>query len=176
MKSQLSKATALAIMGESWQSDGGGSRSPFPFSWPCPNTDCSLPPLAAVVEMFLHQRLSSDPFFRAIACKSVWSDRSLLLGWEGMGKAAACSCLLLPGNKLWWADQASERMGTCNKKDGTEVTVLRNSTTLVMHMKVYDETIQQGEGRDPAGPHRSLSALPGCQWCQSLAHGDRAAS
>lgn len=36
-------------------------------------------------------------------------------------------------------------MGTCNKKDGTEVTVLRNSTTLVMHMKVYDESIQQGE-------------------------------
>lgn len=53
------------------------------------------------------------------------------------------------GDKLWWADQASERMGTCNKKDGTEVTVLRNSTTLVMHMKVYDESIQQGER--PAG-------------------------
>ena len=34
-------------------------------------------------------------------------------------------------------------MGTCNKKDGTEATVLRNSTTLVMHMKIYDESIQQ---------------------------------
>ncbi|XP_029814875.1 low-density lipoprotein receptor-related protein 1-like, partial [Manacus vitellinus] len=39
-------------------------------------------------------------------------------------------------------------MGTCNKKDGTEVTVLRNSTTLVMHMKVYDESIQQA-GTNP---------------------------
>ncbi|NWV51617.1 LRP1 protein, partial [Daphoenositta chrysoptera] len=58
------------------------------------------------------------------------------------------SCLLPAGDKLWWADQASERMGTCNKKDGTEVTVLRNSTTLVMHMKVYDESIQQA-GTNP---------------------------
>lgn len=49
------------------------------------------------------------------------------------------------GDKLWWADQASERVGTCNKKDGTGAVVLRNSTTLVMHMKVYDESVQQGE-------------------------------
>uniref|UniRef100_A0A663N6G7 Prolow-density lipoprotein receptor-related protein 1 n=1 Tax=Athene cunicularia TaxID=194338 RepID=A0A663N6G7_ATHCN len=62
-----------------------------------------------------------------------------------LSKATA---LAIMGNKLWWADQASERMGTCNKKDGTEVTVLRNSTTLVMHMKVYDETIQQA-GTNP---------------------------
>lgn len=47
------------------------------------------------------------------------------------------------GDKLWWADQASEKMGTCNKKDGSEAVVLRNSTTLVMHMKIYDEIIQQ---------------------------------
>lgn len=33
-------------------------------------------------------------------------------------------------------------MGTCNKKDGTEAVVLRNSTTLVMHMKIYNESIQ----------------------------------
>jgi len=87
-----------------------------------------------------------------------------------MGKADVCSCLLLPGNKLWWADQASERMGTCNKKDGTEVTVLRNSTTLVMHMKVYDESIQQGEcvvlGQRPCrtGPRLVCSAsVPAAQ-------------
>lgn len=36
-------------------------------------------------------------------------------------------------------------MGTCNKADGSESVVLRNSTTLVMHMKVYDESIQLGE-------------------------------
>ncbi|NXK69843.1 LRP1 protein, partial [Sylvietta virens] len=62
-----------------------------------------------------------------------------------LSKATA---LAIMGDKLWWADQASERMGTCNKKDGTEVTVLRNSTTLVMHMKVYDESIQQA-GTNP---------------------------
>nr|XP_026654670.1 low-density lipoprotein receptor-related protein 1 [Zonotrichia albicollis] len=62
-----------------------------------------------------------------------------------LSKATA---LAIMGDKLWWADQASERMGTCNKKDGSEVTVLRNSTTLVMHMKVYDESIQQA-GTNP---------------------------
>lgn len=49
-----------------------------------------------------------------------------------------------PGDKLWWADQLSEKMGTCNKADGSGSVVLRNSTTLVMHMKVYDENIQLG--------------------------------
>lgn len=51
-------------------------------------------------------------------------------------------------------------MGTCNKKDGTEVTVLRNSTTLVMHMKVYDESIQQGErlGRGQRPPAAGLGS------------------
>lgn len=39
----------------------------------------------------------------------------------------------------------SEKMGTCNKADGSGSVVLRNSTTLVMHMKVYDESIQLGE-------------------------------
>lgn len=38
----------------------------------------------------------------------------------------------------------SEKMGTCNKADGSGSVVLRNSTTLVMHMKVYDENIQLG--------------------------------
>lgn len=50
-----------------------------------------------------------------------------------------------PGDKLWWADQVSEKMGTCNKADGSGSVVLRNSTTLVMHMKVYDESVQLGE-------------------------------
>ncbi|XP_015265029.1 PREDICTED: prolow-density lipoprotein receptor-related protein 1 [Gekko japonicus] len=53
------------------------------------------------------------------------------------------TALAIMGDKLWWADQAAEKMGTCNKKDGSEAAVLRNSTTLVMHMKVYDESIQQ---------------------------------
>ncbi|XP_037739600.1 prolow-density lipoprotein receptor-related protein 1 isoform X1 [Chelonia mydas] len=58
-----------------------------------------------------------------------------------LSKATA---LAIMGDKLWWADQASEKMGTCNKKDGTGAVVLRNSTTLVMHMKVYDESVQHG--------------------------------
>lgn len=53
-------------------------------------------------------------------------------------------------------------MGTCSKRDGSGVRVLRNSTTLVMHMKVYDESLQQGQqGLAGAlqGRHRlSLSA------------------
>ncbi|CAO2582032.1 Prolow-density lipoprotein receptor-related protein 1 [Lemmus lemmus] len=58
-----------------------------------------------------------------------------------LGKATA---LAIMGDKLWWADQLSEKMGTCNKADGSGSVVLRNSTTLVMHMKVYDENIQEG--------------------------------
>lgn len=83
-----------------------------------------------------------------------------------MGNAVTCSCLLPTGDKLWWADQTSERMGTCNKKDGTEVTVLRNSTTLVMHMKVYDESIQQGQCGvpTPRGAGQLLSPSVVARW------------
>lgn len=68
-------------------------------------------------------------------------------GWAGpSGELVGVSSLLsIPGDKLWWADQVSEKMGTCNKADGSGSVVLRNSTTLVMHMKVYDESIQLGE-------------------------------
>ncbi|KAM4794631.1 prolow-density lipoprotein receptor-related protein 1 [Rhinophrynus dorsalis] len=58
-----------------------------------------------------------------------------------LGKATA---LAIMGNKLWWADHASDKMGTCNKKDGSDPRVLRQSTNQVMHMKVYDEDIQKG--------------------------------
>lgn len=68
------------------------------------------------------------------------------LGWPGGGALPRVSSPpASPGDKLWWADQVSEKMGTCNKADGSESVVLRNSTTLVMHMKVYDESIQLGE-------------------------------
>eukprot|EP00079_Xenopus_tropicalis_P012610 XP_002939758.2 PREDICTED: prolow-density lipoprotein receptor-related protein 1 [Xenopus tropicalis] len=58
-----------------------------------------------------------------------------------LGKATA---LAIMGNKLWWADHASDKMGTCNKKDGSDPRVLRQNTNQVMHMKVYDEEIQKG--------------------------------
>lgn len=48
-------------------------------------------------------------------------------------------------------------MGTCNKADGSDSVILRNSTALVMHMKVYDETIQLGEALG-AQAHRPVSA------------------
>lgn len=72
----------------------------------------------------------------------------------------------------------SEKMGTCNKADGSGSVVLRNSTTLVMHMKVYDESIQLGEqwGQEPrcpgftgkgVGSQREASELPPRAACQN---------
>lgn len=48
------------------------------------------------------------------------------------------------GDKLWWADQGTDQIGTCEKKDGGNWKVLRNSTSPMMHMKIYDETVQKG--------------------------------
>uniref|UniRef100_UPI00398F174B low-density lipoprotein receptor-related protein 1-like n=1 Tax=Pristiophorus japonicus TaxID=55135 RepID=UPI00398F174B len=59
-------------------------------------------------------------------------------------KLTKATALAIMGDKLWWADQAAEQVGTCGK-DGSDLVVLRNSTTLVMHMKVYDEEIQHGK-------------------------------
>lgn len=73
------------------------------------------------------------------------------------------------GDKLWWADQVSEKMGTCNKADGSGSVVLRNSTTLVMHMKVYDESIQLGEaGGEGPGWQDEAQRGRGCgqDWLQ----------
>lgn len=72
---------------------------------------------------------------------------SLVISAGGAEERAVPEVLFPPvaaGDKLWWADQVSEKMGTCNKADGSGSVVLRNSTTLVMHMKVYDESIQLG--------------------------------
>lgn len=55
-------------------------------------------------------------------------------------------CMVLsvvPGDKLWWADQGTDQVGTCDKKDGGNWKVLRNGTSPVMHMKIYNETVQQ---------------------------------
>lgn len=50
------------------------------------------------------------------------------------------------GEKLWWADQGTDQIGTCDKKDGGNWKVLRNSTSPMMHMKIYNETVQKGAG------------------------------
>ncbi|XP_069472627.1 low-density lipoprotein receptor-related protein 1B isoform X1 [Ambystoma mexicanum] len=60
---------------------------------------------------------------------------------EELTKATA---LTVMDKKLWWADQNLGQLGTCNKKDGRNLTVLRNKTAGVVHMKVYDKESQQG--------------------------------
>lgn len=56
-------------------------------------------------------------------------------------------------------------MGTCSKADGSGSVVLRNSTTLVMHMKVYDESIQLGrcEAGRPLGAQGQQGSRPELQ-------------
>lgn len=46
--------------------------------------------------------------------------------------------------RLWWADQNLGRIGTCNKRDGGGVSIVRNKTAGVVHMKLYDKEAQQG--------------------------------
>uniref|UniRef100_A0AAR2JKN9 EGF-like domain-containing protein n=1 Tax=Pygocentrus nattereri TaxID=42514 RepID=A0AAR2JKN9_PYGNA len=64
---------------------------------------------------------------------------------EGVkGKLSKASALALMGDKLWWADQGTDQIGTCDKRDGGNWKVLRNSTSPMMHMKIYNETVQTG--------------------------------
>ncbi|XP_016534121.1 low-density lipoprotein receptor-related protein 1-like isoform X3 [Poecilia formosa] len=60
------------------------------------------------------------------------------------GKLIKATALAIMGDKLWWADQGTDQMGTCDKKDGGNWKVLRNSTSPMMHMKIYNETVQKG--------------------------------
>uniref|UniRef100_A0A8C4MYX3 LDL receptor related protein 1B n=1 Tax=Equus asinus asinus TaxID=83772 RepID=A0A8C4MYX3_EQUAS len=60
---------------------------------------------------------------------------------EELTKATA---LTIMDKKLWWADQNLAQLGTCSKRDGRNPTVLRNKTSGVVHMKVYDNEAQQG--------------------------------
>uniref|UniRef100_A0A8C8C6R9 EGF-like domain-containing protein n=1 Tax=Oncorhynchus tshawytscha TaxID=74940 RepID=A0A8C8C6R9_ONCTS len=55
-----------------------------------------------------------------------------------------CDWLLCVGEKLWWADQGTDQIGTCDKRDGGNWKVLRNSTSAMMHLKIYNETVQKG--------------------------------
>lgn len=52
---------------------------------------------------------------------------------------------LITGGKLWWADEESGQLGTVTKRDGRNVVILRNKTSGVVHMKVYDREGQKGE-------------------------------
>lgn len=52
--------------------------------------------------------------------------------------------LTVAGGKLWWADEESAQLGTVTKRDGRNPLVLRNKTSGVVHMKVYDREGQKG--------------------------------
>ncbi|KAG7278878.1 hypothetical protein CRUP_036392 [Coryphaenoides rupestris] len=72
-------------------------------------------------------------------------DGSGLEALEGAkGKLTKATALAVMGEKLWWADQGTDQIGTCDKKDGGNWRVLRNSTSPMMHMKIYNETVQTG--------------------------------
>lgn len=53
--------------------------------------------------------------------------------------------LVIAGGKLWWADDESAQLGTVTKRDGRNVVVLRNKTSGVVHMKVYDRESHKGK-------------------------------
>ncbi|XP_048876028.1 low-density lipoprotein receptor-related protein 1B-like isoform X1 [Brienomyrus brachyistius] len=69
-------------------------------------------------------------------------------GLEVLGSARAvltkATALAVMGGKLWWADDSSGQLGTITKRDGRNAVVLRNKTSGVVHMKVYDRDGQRG--------------------------------
>nr|XP_015214111.1 PREDICTED: low-density lipoprotein receptor-related protein 1B isoform X2 [Lepisosteus oculatus] len=54
------------------------------------------------------------------------------------------TALAVMGGKLWWADESTARLGTVNKRDGRNPVILRNKTSGVVHMKLYDKEGQKG--------------------------------
>ncbi|TKS67473.1 Prolow-density lipoprotein receptor-related protein 1 [Collichthys lucidus] len=54
------------------------------------------------------------------------------------------TALAVMGGKLWWADEESAQLGTVTKRDGRNTVILRNKTSGVVHMKVYDREGQKG--------------------------------
>ncbi|RXN31423.1 low-density lipo receptor-related 1B [Labeo rohita] len=54
------------------------------------------------------------------------------------------TALAVMGGKLWWADEDLAQLGTVAKRDGRNPAVLRNKTSGVVHMKVYDRDGQKG--------------------------------
>ncbi|XP_048049460.1 low-density lipoprotein receptor-related protein 1B isoform X2 [Megalobrama amblycephala] len=54
------------------------------------------------------------------------------------------TALAVMGGRLWWADEDLAQLGTVAKRDGRNPVVLRNKTSGVVHMKVYDRDGQKG--------------------------------
>uniref|UniRef100_A0A3Q2CY79 Low density lipoprotein receptor-related protein 1Ab n=1 Tax=Cyprinodon variegatus TaxID=28743 RepID=A0A3Q2CY79_CYPVA len=74
-------------------------------------------------------------------CKLDGSKLEILEGVKG--KFTKATALAIMGDKLWWADQGTDQIGTCDKKDGGNWKVLRNNTSPMMHMRIYDEDVQK---------------------------------
>uniref|UniRef100_A0A8C6V3R4 Low density lipoprotein receptor-related protein 1Bb n=1 Tax=Neogobius melanostomus TaxID=47308 RepID=A0A8C6V3R4_9GOBI len=86
------------------------------------------------------------------------------------------SALAVMGGKLWWADDESAQLGTVTKRDGRNPVVLRNKTSGVVHMKVYDREGQKGEC---VGTRRNLCQINngGCsQLCFPTSENSRSCS
>uniref|UniRef100_A0A672KNV7 LDL receptor related protein 1 n=1 Tax=Sinocyclocheilus grahami TaxID=75366 RepID=A0A672KNV7_SINGR len=74
-------------------------------------------------------------------CKLDGSGLEIIEGVKG--KLTKATALAIMGDKLWWADQGTDQIGTCDKSDGGNWKVLRNNTSPMMHMKIYNETVHQ---------------------------------
>ncbi|KAJ8349711.1 hypothetical protein SKAU_G00248410 [Synaphobranchus kaupii] len=98
-------------------------------------------------------------------------DGSTLEAIETMKKnLTRATALAVMGGKLWWADENLAQLGTIRKRDGLDPVVLRNKTSGVLHMKVYDQEAQRG---------RNLCQLSngGCsQLCLPISENSRSCS
>lgn len=77
--------------------------------------------------------------------------------------------MAVAGGKLWWADDDSGQLGTVTKRDGKNLAILRNKTSGVIHMKVYDREAQKGNfitlfasSKTQAGNYYQLLTCVGC--------------
>lgn len=72
---------------------------------------------------------------------------------------------LSSGAKLWWADDNLAQLGTVSKRGGLDMVVLRNKTTGIVHMKMYDEDSQTGSvmSRTATQCFYSDNVLPPCK-------------
>lgn len=70
---------------------------------------------------------------------------------------------MVTGGKLWWADEDSAQLGTVTKRDGRNLVILRNKTSGVVHMKVYDREAQKGK-QAPRHQHTNtqVNMVPYC--------------
>nr|XP_032823068.1 low-density lipoprotein receptor-related protein 1-like isoform X2 [Petromyzon marinus] len=75
-------------------------------------------------------------------------DGTMLEAIETMkSKLTKPTALAIMGDELWWADTATEQLGTCSKKDGSKPKVLRNGTAGIVYLRSYDPDVQKGENQ-----------------------------